>query len=618
MSHVPRNEHFVGRVDQDFVNGRVDQGFYRQWPAAENTRRHALSLREETFRKAQVETFVSKNELVLALDKQGKYEEAAAMNKQTLVLAERVLGREHPETLISMSNMGRVLGHQGKYEEAEVMNRQTLAVFETVLGREDPETLASMSNVALMLGLQGKYEEAEVMNRQTLALKETVLGREHPQTLTSMSNLVGVLELQGKFNEAEAMIVQMLALKETLLGEEDHETLTCISQLGSVLQMQGKYEEAISMHRRMLQGREKLLGREHPDTLTSISQLGSALESQRKHEEAENLARENHEANPVLEHQASVTPGTYVGQNNVGISQAETLIEWDERTTMSEKTTFCIAHILADDDEMHVLCSSVLDIIDREQFVDVGQQLLKSFYRGLVKNANTELERQSAGLLESRSDRKKICEDIADIVKFEDTQNEEEEARAAEQLQLAGQRLVEMFTQDSLNTYPDPDPGHPPEKRGKLPTDYNDEDMFSDRGLESESESEYDYLPTLTRITEFFRGSNPFQVLLNDLGIQILPYPLRDIMQAAPHGSLWLSHQDNNSFFNRVKAFVEDFTVLEWNWWPFEPRMKNLNSSEMRLFWHCVSIQFAMLLKLILYSLVVHGFGKRFPGKTPT
>jgi Flp pilus assembly protein TadD len=87
-----------------------------------------------------------------------------------------VLGREHPDTLTSMSNLALVLGRQGKYEEAEAMNRQTLALKETVLGREHPDTLTSMSNLALVLGRQGKYEEAEAMNRQTLALRETVLG----------------------------------------------------------------------------------------------------------------------------------------------------------------------------------------------------------------------------------------------------------------------------------------------------------------------------------------------------------------------------------------------------------------------------------------------------------
>jgi tetratricopeptide (TPR) repeat protein len=617
MLPVPRNEHFVGRVYQDF---------YRQWPAAEDTRRHTLSLKEEIFRKAQVQTLVRKNELVSALDKQGKYEEAAAMNKETLVLAERVLGREHPETLISMSNMGRVLGHQGKYEEAEIMNRQTLAVFETLLGREDPETLASMSNVALMLGLQGKYEEAEAMNRQTLALKETVLGREHPQTLTSMSNLVGVLELQGKFNEAEAMIVQMLALKETLLGEEHHETLTCISQLGSVLQMQGKYEEAIPMHRRTLQGREKLLGQEHPDTLTSISQLESVLELQRKYEEEESFVG-HYEAKPDIVIEASEGSGTYVGQ--VVKSQDETLNEREETTTTSKKISIdilddssiashtttgreklgkdYIARFLADDGEMRVLCSSVLDKTDREHFVDIGRQILKSFYLSLAGYAKTELEKQGARLLKSRSGRKRICEDIADIIKSQDTQNEKEKERAAEQHPLAEHRL-EMFTKDVL------DLDHPPEIEGALPTDDNYEGVVT----ESESETEYENLPNLARLKEFFRESEPFQVLLNDLRIQLLPLSLKDIIQTVPHGSVWLSDQDNHSLSNRMKAFVEDFTVLEWNWWPFEPRMEKLGSNEMRLFWHCVSRQSTSLLKLILYSLVVHGSGKRSPGKTPT
>jgi hypothetical protein len=282
-----------------------------------------------------------------------------------------------------------------------------------------------------------------------------------------------------------------------------------------------------------------------------------------------------------------------LGQNNAGISQAETLSEWDERTTMSEKKTIYIARVLADHGEMRRLCSKVLDKIDQVQFVDVGRQLLKSFYRGLEKSAKTELERQSAGLLKSRSDRKKICENIADIIKFEDTQNKEEKARAAEQLRLAGQRLVEVITKDSPDTYP-----------------------F--RGLESEPESEYNNLLNLAKMTEFFRVSKPFRVLLNDLRTQLLPHSLKDIVQTAPYGSMWLIDQNNNSITNRMKAFVEDFTMLEWNWWPLEPRMKNMDLDKMRLFWHCVSRKSTKLLKLIIYSLVVHGSGKRSPGKTPT
>jgi Flp pilus assembly protein TadD len=49
------------------------------------------------------------------------------MNRQTLALRETVLRRKHLDTLTSTSNLALVLGSQGKYEEAEAINRQTLA-----------------------------------------------------------------------------------------------------------------------------------------------------------------------------------------------------------------------------------------------------------------------------------------------------------------------------------------------------------------------------------------------------------------------------------------------------------------------------------------------------------
>jgi Flp pilus assembly protein TadD len=82
-------------------------------------------------------------------------------------LRKEVLGTEHPHTLTSMSNLASVLRSQGKYEEAEAINRQTLAQGEKVLGPEHRFTLKSMSNLAGVLDSQGKYEEAEAMNRQT-------------------------------------------------------------------------------------------------------------------------------------------------------------------------------------------------------------------------------------------------------------------------------------------------------------------------------------------------------------------------------------------------------------------------------------------------------------------
>jgi hypothetical protein len=270
-----------------------------------------------------------------------------------------------------------------------------------------------------------------------------------------------------------------------------------------------------------------------------------------------------------------------------------------------------------------VLCSNILDRVDHEQFVDMGRQVLKNFHLGLLEYAKTELEKRGTYLLKSRPGRTRICEDIADFIQFENAQNEEEERRAAEQNRLTKERL-ERYTKNISDTYPhqrlenenehptDPNIAIEPERRNTGTGQQKNE------GIESELESEDNSVPNLTRIEEFFRESEPFQVLLNDLRTQLLPLSLRDIIQTASHGSLSLSDQHNNSLSNRTKAFVEDFTMLQWNWWPLEPRMRDLNSNETRLFWKCVSRYPTMTLELILYSLAVCGSGKRSPRTTQT
>jgi hypothetical protein len=50
----------------------------------------------------------------------------------------------HPTVHHSMSNLAEVFSRQGKYEAAEALHRQTLQLREKVLGVEHPETLTSV------------------------------------------------------------------------------------------------------------------------------------------------------------------------------------------------------------------------------------------------------------------------------------------------------------------------------------------------------------------------------------------------------------------------------------------------------------------------------------------
>jgi hypothetical protein len=67
------------------------------------------------------------------------------------------------EILTSMSNLVGGLESQGKYEDAEAMNRQTLALKETVLGREHPSTLTSLYCLAYILASRHRCDESVIL-----------------------------------------------------------------------------------------------------------------------------------------------------------------------------------------------------------------------------------------------------------------------------------------------------------------------------------------------------------------------------------------------------------------------------------------------------------------------
>ncbi len=60
------------------------------------------------------------NNLALLFYRQGKYEAAEPLYKETLQLRIKVLGEEHPHTLVSMNNLALLFKRQSKYEAAEL------------------------------------------------------------------------------------------------------------------------------------------------------------------------------------------------------------------------------------------------------------------------------------------------------------------------------------------------------------------------------------------------------------------------------------------------------------------------------------------------------------------
>jgi hypothetical protein len=70
-----------------------------------------------------------------------------------------------------------------------------------------------------------------------------------------------------------------------------------------------------------------------------------------------------------------------------------------------------------------------------------------------------------------------------------------------------------------------------------------------------------------------------------NLALLTLPQNLREIIFCCPKHLLQVSPMNSPSVSNLFKATVEDFTSLEWDWWPLNPRIPDVAIGQYRLEW---------------------------------
>jgi hypothetical protein len=130
-----------------------------------------------------------------------------------------------------------------------------------------------------------------------------------------------------------------------------------------------------------------------------------------------------------------------------------------------------------------------------------------------------------------------------------------------------------------------------------------------------EDDFETNLLSVIADAYDFLRRDIPTLDL--ELRLLVLPPSLRDVMEFVPRDDIQISAANDYSFVNRAKAFVEDNTSMEWDWWPLKPRIPDLEPGRQRLEWH-VSMPAPTIqcLKLSLYSYRgVHSIKESHPQK---
>jgi tetratricopeptide (TPR) repeat protein len=228
----------------------------------------------------------------MALNSDGRHEEAGKLQLEVMRSSESGLGSEHPYTLSIMNNLALTYNHQGRWKEAEELQVRVMQTMKKVLGDEHPNTLAGILHLALTYSNQRRLREAEELQMQVMQTRKRSLGSEHPDTLTSMNNLALTCKYQGRWREAEELEVQVMQKRKRMLGDVHPSTLISMGNLALTYSNQGRWEEAETLQMQVVETTKRVLGDAHPFTLTSLSTLAQTCWNRGRCKEAQELQKQ--------------------------------------------------------------------------------------------------------------------------------------------------------------------------------------------------------------------------------------------------------------------------------------------------------------------------------------
>ncbi|KAK3265561.1 hypothetical protein CYMTET_25761 [Cymbomonas tetramitiformis] len=228
----------------------------------------------------------------LQLQKQGQYQEAAALQLQVLEIRETVLGPEHLEVASTLNNLGGVLDQQGKHEEALEVFQRSLGIKERELGRGDLSIATTLNNLGGVHRALKNYEDSLKCHKKCIAIQEQVQGKGHESVASSLSNLGSLYKVMGELGEAELHFKRCIMIRENVHGATHTSLMVPLNNLAEVMRAQGNISDACRLRSQCLKIEKETLGDDHPNVGASCQILGGFMRELGQVEESTKMFEE--------------------------------------------------------------------------------------------------------------------------------------------------------------------------------------------------------------------------------------------------------------------------------------------------------------------------------------
>jgi CHAT domain-containing protein/Tfp pilus assembly protein PilF len=235
----------------------------------------------------EMEQYRAANAKVMALYRDGKIPEAAALQERLLAIEEKALGPDHLVLAQSLEMLAGFYVHLGRYADAVQRQNRSLEIRTKKLPPDHPDVAESLNILGKIYTLQGRYADAEQHLTQSLAIREKALNPDDPDVADSLVNL-GLLRVeQGRYTDAEPLLKRALEIREKKLGLSDYLTSEVLGSLGRLYDDQGRVDEAEPLYKRTLAIVIKELTLDHPIVAMYFGNLAGVYMRQHRYADAE-------------------------------------------------------------------------------------------------------------------------------------------------------------------------------------------------------------------------------------------------------------------------------------------------------------------------------------------
>ena len=222
----------------------------------------ALDRQLELYGNEHVDLVTTLNELGSTLVDLSEFDDAAVLHQRALDISRRILGDSARATALSLAGLGLAMQLQGRYDEANAMFKQALA-FQPPTREGRAHRAMVLANAGWLAEARGDNAAAQSAFEESLAIRRELLSPMHPELANALYNLAYMRMRLGDLASAEPLAREGLEMSSALFGDGHPSVTTHRMNLANLLERSGRLAEAEPLYEEGLASTREHFGADH-------------------------------------------------------------------------------------------------------------------------------------------------------------------------------------------------------------------------------------------------------------------------------------------------------------------------------------------------------------------